>query len=41
MLMKNYKDENLTMKEIENIYESILPGDAKGIDFKTFVKYSM
>ena len=41
MLMKNYKDENLTQKEIENIYESILPQDAKGIDFKTFVKYSM
>lgn len=41
MLMKNYKDENLTMKEIENIYETITPADAKGIDFKTFVKYSM
>lgn len=40
-LMKNYKDENLTNKEIENIYEGIIQNDAKGIDFKTFVKYSM
>ncbi len=39
-LMKNYKDENLTNKEIENIFEGILQNDAKGIDFKTFVKYS-
>ena len=41
MLMKNYKDENLSNKEIENIYESIAPVDSKGIDLKTFVKYSM
>ena len=39
--MKNYKDENLTDQDIDDIYNRMCKGDPKGIDFNNFKKYSL
>lgn len=39
--MKNYKDENLTEADINEIYTRMSKGDAKGVDYESFKKYSI
>ncbi len=42
MLMRNYKDDNLSQKDIETIFEGMLPNsEAKGVDLKSFIKHSL
>ena len=41
ILMKNYKDENITDSDIHEIYEKMCQGDKKGISFESFLKFSM
>ncbi len=39
--MQNYKDENITEKDINEIFERISKGDKNGIDFENFKKFSI
>ena len=40
-LMQNYKDENLSVADIDEIYKHMSKGDPKGVDFNNFKKHSM
>ena len=40
LLMRNYKDDSMTTKDIDDLYSTISGDDEKrGIDLKTFTKY--
>jgi hypothetical protein len=39
--MKNYKDDNLTDGDIDEIFKRMSKGDPKGVDFENFKKHSM
>jgi hypothetical protein len=36
--MKNYKDENLTEKDIDEIFDRMAKGDKNGISYDNFKK---
>ena len=40
-LMKNYKDDNITEKDIDELYDRMSKGDKNGISFENFKKHSM
>jgi hypothetical protein len=39
--MHNYRDENITEKDITEIFEKICKGDKQGISYDNFKKYSL
>jgi hypothetical protein len=39
--MRNYKDENISDKDIDEIYERMSKGEKQGISFDNFKKYSL
>lgn len=39
--MASYKDENITEKDINEIYDRMCGGNPKGIDFDNFKKHSI
>ena len=39
--MSNYKDENLSEKDILEIFKRMNEGDPKGVDFVNFKKHSL
>ena len=39
--MLNYKDENITEKDIQEIYERMCNSDKNGISFENFKKFSI
>jgi len=40
-LMKNYKDDNITEKDIDEIYDRLSKGDKLGISYDNFKKNSI